>query len=67
MFTKLVVTVATVIRIAPDIPRPRARSMAPGLLLPAALAAIAPSGISHRLVRASPKKTAAPALRRDAV
>ncbi len=67
MFTKLVVTVATVIRIAPESPSPNACSIAPGLLLPAALAAIAPSGISQRLVSANPRKTAAPALRLDAV
>ncbi len=41
--------------------------MAPGSLLAAARAAMAPSGISQRLVSASPRKTATPARFPDGV
>ncbi len=67
MLTKFVVTVATVIRTAPDTPSLRAPSIAPGSALAAARAAIAPSGMSHRLVSARPRKTATLARRGEAV
>ena len=67
MFTKLVVSVASVRSTAPAAPRPTASSMAPGSLVPAARAAMAPSGIIHALVAASPAKTAMTLPRTDRV
>ena len=67
MFTKFVVRVASVSRTAPDAPMPTARSMAPGSVVPAALAAMTPSGINQMLVNARPRNTAQVPLTADRV
>ena len=59
MFTKFVVSVASVSSTAPAAPRPTASSIAPGSLVPAARAATAPSGIIQMLVAASARNTTA--------
>jgi hypothetical protein len=58
MLTKFVVTVASVSSSAPAAPSPIALNISPGSEVPAALAAMAPSGISHALVAASATNTA---------
>ncbi len=63
MFTKLVVTVASVISTAASMPVSAAASIAPGSALPACRASRQPSGISHSAVRARPRNTAQPLVR----